>query len=85
MARRSQRKLAAMRAERTETAKMRRRRELREHYPNVPVRAWAHMGKGSAPVSWSFANRPCANSVQQNVDREHRNVDTKKGWLSPTL
>lgn len=46
MPRRSQRKLAAMRAECAETAAAQRRRALRERYPDVSAQAWANMGDG---------------------------------------
>lgn len=46
MAKRSQSKLARMRAQRAETAAARRRRELAQRYPDLPVQAWANMGDG---------------------------------------
>lgn len=44
MAQRSPRKLAAMRAERAETAAAQRRWDLRERYPDIPMQAWANVG-----------------------------------------
>ena len=46
MAQRSQRKLAAMRAERAEATTAKRRRELTRKYPEIPPQVWANMGAG---------------------------------------
>lgn len=46
MPQRSQRKLAAMRAERDETTAAQRRRELARRYPELPLQVWSKGGDG---------------------------------------
>jgi hypothetical protein len=63
MARRSQRKLAARRAERAEVAAAQCRRELAHRYPDVPVQVWANMGDGLLQGVGAKALRAWLDSV----------------------
>ncbi len=64
MVQRSQRKLAAMRAQRRETVGAQRRRELMRKYPHVPVQAWANMGVGLQGGEGARALREWLDSVR---------------------
>lgn len=67
MAQRSQRKLAAMRVERAETAAARRRRELREKYPDIPLQVWSNMGDGLMGGEGARVLRGWLGSLEQLV------------------
>lgn len=70
MAQRSQRKLAAMRAERAEATATQRRRELACKYPEIPPQVWANMGTGlCGSGTGAKALREWLDSVRALIER----------------
>lgn len=79
MAKRSQSKLAEMRAQRRETDAAQRRRYLRVKFPDVPTQVWAHIGTGLLQGAGAQALRAWLRSLEHVCAEELLPLDVLPG------